>query len=292
MADPVIPALPNPQEPLRILSLGAGVQSTTLALMAKYGEIDPIDYAIFADTQSEPKAVYDHLAQLMAPGVLPFPVIVVSKGSLRQELIDASEGKRGAWGRPPLFLRNPDGSNGMTRRQCTQDYKLDVIQREARRLAGIKKGSRGPKTVVVEQLIGISIDEAHRQKDARFRWIENSYPLVRHGITRAECVEKLTAWGWSSTPKSSCTFCPYHNDTTWQEMKMSDPVSFNDAVDIDRLLRASGKHFMLKGTPYLHSSRQPLEFVKFDELIAARAARKEQPQPNLFGNECEGMCGV
>ncbi len=277
--------------PLRILSLGAGVQSTTLALMAAHGEIDPVDHAIFSDTQSEPQSVYDHLAKLMAPGVLPFPVHVVSKGSLRQELIDASEGKSGAWGRPPLFLRNPDGTNGMTRRQCTQDYKLDVIGRKVRELADIKPRSRGPKHVAVEQLIGISIDEAQRQKDARFRWIENSYPLVRMGITRSECLEKLTAWGWTA-PKSACTFCPYHNDAMWQEMKVNDPASFADAVAMDDLIRTPGFTKTLRGEAYLHGSRQPLKFVKFDELIAAKAARKERPQGNLFGNECEGMCGV
>lgn len=43
---------------LRVLSLGAGVQSTTLAFMAAHGEIGPMpDCAIFADTHWEPKAV-------------------------------------------------------------------------------------------------------------------------------------------------------------------------------------------------------------------------------------------
>lgn len=47
---------------LRALSLGAGVQSTTMALMAAHGEIGPMpDCAIFADTGWEPRAVYDHL---------------------------------------------------------------------------------------------------------------------------------------------------------------------------------------------------------------------------------------
>lgn len=37
-----------------ILSLGAGVQSTTLLLMALHGELEPIpDCAIFADTGAE-----------------------------------------------------------------------------------------------------------------------------------------------------------------------------------------------------------------------------------------------
>ncbi|MBK8468120.1 MAG: hypothetical protein IPL32_20085 [Chloracidobacterium sp.] len=45
-----------------IISLGAGVQSSTMALMAAHGEITPIpDCAIFADTQAEPQSVYTWL---------------------------------------------------------------------------------------------------------------------------------------------------------------------------------------------------------------------------------------
>lgn len=44
------------------LSLGAGVQSTTLALMFAHGEMPVrLDAAIFADTQCEPVSVYRHL---------------------------------------------------------------------------------------------------------------------------------------------------------------------------------------------------------------------------------------
>jgi hypothetical protein len=46
-------------EPIHILSLGAGVQSSTLALMAAAGEVTPMPTAaIFADTQDEPASVY------------------------------------------------------------------------------------------------------------------------------------------------------------------------------------------------------------------------------------------
>ena len=73
---------------LRVLSLGAGVQSTTLALMAAHGEIGPMpDCAIFADTGWEPKAVYEHLAWLRSPNVLPFPVHIVTAGNIRDRLI-------------------------------------------------------------------------------------------------------------------------------------------------------------------------------------------------------------
>lgn len=67
-------ASPSPIR-LRALSLGAGVQSTTIALLAAHGEIGPMpDCAIFADTGWEPRAVYDHLEWLMSGNVLPFPV--------------------------------------------------------------------------------------------------------------------------------------------------------------------------------------------------------------------------
>ena len=44
----------------RIISLGAGVQSTAVALLAVHGEIPPVEHAVFADTGWEPKEVYDH----------------------------------------------------------------------------------------------------------------------------------------------------------------------------------------------------------------------------------------
>lgn len=62
-----------------IISLGAGVQSSTLALMAVHGEITPMpDAAIFADTQAEPQSVYKWLDWLEMQ--LPFPVHRVTKG--------------------------------------------------------------------------------------------------------------------------------------------------------------------------------------------------------------------
>jgi hypothetical protein len=99
---------------LRILSLGAGVQSTTLALMVARGEIEPmLDCAIFADTQSEPASVYKHLDWLETQ--LPFPVYRVTAGSLRAEIFGAMRGENRMDARPPFFTR----AGGMLRRQCT-----------------------------------------------------------------------------------------------------------------------------------------------------------------------------
>jgi len=71
------------KEPIHIISLGAGVQSSTMALMAAAGEIGPMPVAaIFADTQGEPQEVYDYLEYLKP--LLPFPVHVVTAGNIEK----------------------------------------------------------------------------------------------------------------------------------------------------------------------------------------------------------------
>jgi len=79
---------------LRVLSLGAGVQSTTLALIAAHGIVELMpDCAIFADTGWEPASVYQHPRWLMSKNVLPFPVHIVTAGNIRDNLLDASRGE-------------------------------------------------------------------------------------------------------------------------------------------------------------------------------------------------------
>lgn len=107
---------------LRVLSLGAGVQSTTLALMAAHGEIDPPDCAIFADTQWEPRAVYEHLAWLRSGNVLPFPVHIVTAGNLRQSIRDRRNTTGGRFAAIPWHITNENGSAGMGRRQCIPSW--------------------------------------------------------------------------------------------------------------------------------------------------------------------------
>lgn len=258
---------------IRVLSLGAGVQSTTLALMAAAGEFSaPLDAAIFADTQAEPAAVYQHLAWLET--VLP---------NLREEIIGAMRGERRMDARPPFFTKG----GGVLRRQCTQDYKVRPIHRKIRELAGIRPKSRGPKHVAVEQWIGISLDEATRMRDSQFRWLAHCYPLVDRRLTRRDCIAWLTANGFPTPPKSACTFCPYHDNRLWRDMKANDPESFADAVRLDEAIRpgmAGPKR--PEGTSwYVHPARIPLVEVDF-------STAEDRGQINLFENECEGMCGV
>lgn len=275
----------SPTPLLRVLSLGAGVQSTTLALMAAHGEITPMpDCAIFADTQSEPEAVYEHLRWLVSPNVLPFPVHIVTAGSLYDQIIGTPEGRNRNDGRPPMYIRNQDGSQGILKRQCTEDFKIIPIEREIRRLLGLRKGQHWPKEPVVEQWLGISLDEIIRCKPSRRPAIERRFPLIEKGMRRWDCFRWMEDRSYPRPPSSACVFCPFNSNPTWRAMRDEDGSDWSRAVTIDHAVR-SRPYRGLVGEGYLHRSLVPLDQV--DLRTGA-----ERGQPDLFGNECEGMCGV
>jgi len=281
---PLFPPVDNPRIRLRVLSLGAGVQSTTLALMAAHGVVGPMpDCAIFADTGWEPRAVYEHLDWLMSPNVLPFPVHVVSAGNIRSDLVKAANG--GRWASIPAFVRTAHGGKaevGMIRRQCTKEYKIAPIRRKVRELAGLTR-RRSPDHPIVEQWIGISLDEVIRMKPSFESWQVNRWPLVEQRMSRQDCLTWLRRYGYPEPPKSSCIGCPFHSDTMWRAMRDDDAEAWADAIAVDRMIRSGlrGVH----GEVYLHRQAVPL-----DQADLSTAA--DHGQLDLWGNECEGMCGV
>jgi hypothetical protein len=271
--------LENPK--VRAISLGAGVQSTTMALMAAHGEIGPMpDCAIFADTGAEPKGVYDHLKWLMSDNVLPFPVHVVSHGNLRDDIGKARP--NGKWKIQPIpaFIKSERGI-GPGNRNCTADYKIRPILRKLKALAQIA-GKKAPKHPIVEQWIGISTDESGRMKPSRDTWSQHRFPLVEQGMSRQDCLAWMRQKGYPEPVKSSCTFCPFHNDANWRDMKHNDPVSWADAVEVDIKMRDMWRG---RGQWFLHRSGAPLDQVDF-------STAEDHGQLNFFINECEGMCGV
>lgn len=272
---------------LRLLSLGAGVQSSVMALMAAKGEIGPMpDAMIFADTQWEPKAVYAHLDWLdgeikrLTNGRLP--LYRVTAGDIRADHVAGLNTTGQRFAAMPLFT---DG--GMGRRQCTSEYKIKPITRKARELLGLSKGQHVPKGTVVEQWLGISTDEATRMKPAREPWIKSRWPLIEQNMSRRHCQKWFADhYPGRTLVKSACIGCPFHNDALWRDMKLNDPESWRDAVDFDKAIRRKGS--TPKGVlshQYLHRSAQPLDQVDLRNL-------EDLGQINFFENECEGMCGV
>ncbi|WP_245930291.1 hypothetical protein [Allonocardiopsis opalescens] len=132
------------------------MQSTTLLLLACQGVIPRFDYAIFADTGWEPPSVYRHLQRLEAIAAdASIPVVRVSAGNIRRDALDENH----RFASMPLHVRKSDGSAGMARRQCTNEYKVRLIKKEVRQLLGFPHPQRVPEDVHAEQAIGISVDE-------------------------------------------------------------------------------------------------------------------------------------
>lgn len=269
-------------DPVRILSLGAGVQSTTVLLMSIAGDLPPIEHAIFADTGWEPKAVYRHLRRLeefaLAAGV---KVHRVSAGNLRADALDPDA----RFASMPLFTRGEDNTRGIVRRQCTKEYKVEPIERKVRELVGIKPRTR-QTSVLVEQWYGISLDESQRMRDAPHRWVTNRYPLVDARMTRHDCSLWLARAGWSA-PRSACIGCPYHSDHEWRNIR-ENPVEWADAVEFDVAIRKGSVARTgdeLRGEAFLHRSCVPLDQVDL-------STPEDRGQGSLFGDECAGVCGV
>jgi len=261
---------------LNIISLGAGVQSSVMALMAAHGEIEPMpDCAIFADTW-EPAAVYTHLNWLETQ--LPFPVHRITNGSIEGDLKKMAKGKKiGGVYHPPFFA-----GKGMLFRNCTNHYKIVPITNLLRKLAGVKKG-KPPKKILVNQSLGISTDEASRMKPSRHSWVNHVFPLIDKGMSRVDCLRWFGKnYGDRKLTKSACIICPYRDDKGWRDMKINSPEEFKQAVRLDKDIR--------NATPsadpvFIHRSLRPLDQVDFRNL-------EDMGQLNMFNNECEGMCGV
>lgn len=251
---------------LRIISLGAGVQSTTLALMCE------ADAAIFADTRWEPRKVYEHLAWLKT--VLKMPLHVVSAGDLRADAISRSDTTGGRFAAIPWHMLMPNGKASMGRRQCTKEYKLRPIQKKVVELLGGKHPKGG-----ADLLIGISTDEAARAKPSQVQYIVNRFPLLEAGMSRQDCLRWLREHDYPTPPKSSCIGCPFHSDAEWRSL---DAEEFADAVAVDRAIRHQPK---MRATQFVHRKLVPLDQVDL-------STPEERGQLNLFNNECEGMCGV
>lgn len=264
---------------IRVLSLGAGVQSTTLALMSAAGQLPKLDAAIFADTMWEPRRVYQVLEKLEArlrdAGI---PTYRVAYDDLRATSLPGGGVTTGAGNRftfawiPYRTKTERPGKpprRGMGQRRCTYNFKMRPIERKVRELLGaeppryrsVKKGR------VAEVWVGFSTDEITRVNDRqRVRYIRNTHPLLDLGMSRDDCNAYLAEQGWGHVAKSACIGCPFHGDAQWRDMRDNYPDEWMDAVDFDRGIRDGGANPLpANTTAYLHRSLLPLDRAPIDD---------------------------
>jgi len=273
--------------------------------MAAKGEVTPMpDFAVFSDTQAEPGFHTRHLPKGQREGVygwldwledqLPFPIHVVSKGSLTEDQLRVrriqKEGCQiGPVGTPylrqtiPIFGIKPNGDVGASMtRKCTDEFKVREILKAVRKYS---KLPRGHKELHVTQWIGISMDEMSRAKYPKDPWTQHRWPLLELKMKRKDCIQWMMDNKFPEPPRSACVYCPFHNDGEWLRLKNNDPVGWKEAVRFDKELRDkySNVDESMQMEVFLHKDCKPLDEIEF------KPGRKDDYG---FEAECEGMCGM
>lgn len=263
---------------MRVLSFGAGVQSSALLLMSENGVVPPVDFAIFADTQAEPEEVNSWLKKIRL--IAKTPIHVATYGNIEHMTIEHWQGrKKWSSGQPPFYTRHPDGKGGMLMRHCTREFKVRVVDREIRKQLGI--GPRGKIKTKITLLMGISYDEMERMRISTQAWKTNEYPLVDLELRRQDCIDYVEKFGIGKPPRSACFFCPYKSDAEWRRLRDEHPADWKRAVEFDSKIRRANNERMTNEF-FVHRSRVPLDQADIS---------KDERQMTML-DECEGMCGV
>jgi hypothetical protein len=283
-----------------ILNLGAGIQSTALALISHRREfgVPKFTCAIFADVGDEPRSVYDHLEWLVREVSPSFPVLIRSKGiTLSESLVRGTNSTGQRVASIPAFTSSVPGKpGGIVRRQCTKEFKIEVVEKTIRQeILGLQPRQRWPKDVEVHQYFGLSFDEGRRVLKVRERLISDGkstphFPLYDSRLTRTHCVKYLERYGIPHiVPRSACVFCPYKSNKEWRSLRDNDPEGWNRALKIDEAIRSTASVCArgLEEKLYLHRSCLPLNQAPIDEPQSAWTQYEMG-----FVNECEGMCGL
>jgi hypothetical protein len=252
---------------MKILSLGWGVQSFTLAVMSALDDAEPLDYAIHADTLHEQKGTYDfsnRWALWLADRGVKVVTVKNPTGGLYKTIEKSLS-------HVPVFTLNEKGDQGQARRQCTERWKIAPIKK------WLQENRNGQ---IVEQWLGISTDEALRMKDSQVKYIVHRWPLIEKNMSRQDCENYLSSKGIEIPPRSSCSFCPYHNTKEWQRINQQ-PEDWREAIKADEKLRNLRPPYRL----FVHPSRKPLKDIDL-------RTEEQKGQISLWDDECSGICGV
>lgn len=247
---------------MKVISLGWGVQSFTLAAMSALGELERVDIAIHADTTHERQATYE-FAEKWTPWFMFHGVHIVT-------VLDKSS--KEVWNGKMIPAFTYKKKKGQAMRACTQRWKVTPIRRY------LQEHRHGEE---VEMWLGISTDEALRMKPSNVKYITNRWPLIEKNMSRNDCEVWLKDMRLEVPVKSSCVFCPYHDFSAWRELKMSGNGDWQKAVEIDRAIRNARPPYDL----FVHPARRPLEEVDLRN-------EEDRGQIRLWDEECEGICGL
>lgn len=241
----------------QVFSHGGGVQGSAICAMIADGRLPTPDVAVISDTGRESSPVWRYFDRYTKPALRAAGVPVIERlpHSFNEKgwnTVDIWSGKEGNTIVMPMFtdlIKKENGENGMLPKYCSNEWKRRPVERFLRSI-GIKRA---------DIWIGFSVDEATTRAqvkpEEKFRDV---YPLIEHGISRAECLDIVTDRGWPTAPRSACWMCPYRSKKEWLEQKHNEAADFKAAIKLERELRKRDKHV------YFHRSCTTLDKVDWD----------------------------
>jgi hypothetical protein len=211
----------------RVLSFGAGVQTTALAIMIAEHKLD-VDAVVFADTGAEKPETYSYLEDYTKPLLR----------SVGVEFITVKSGIEGGVNLYEYYLSHQNIPSVQYRR-CTDLFKLRPIHKLI-----------GKKCI---QLIGFSADETGRAENAKNKK-RKRFPLIEMGMHSADSRTLIQNYGWPIPLKSSCFVCMFQRFPEWNWLKNNHPELFQKALDLEstfhrRKPQMKNKMGLLSGTP-------------------------------------------
>lgn len=259
---------------MKILSCGAGMQSTALALMScesklygvMYEEVPIYDAIMFCDLGHEPQWVYKQVSFIKEAcnrAKIPFYILDTH---LYQDYID-NFGKRRVVS-IPFWSVDENGKKGRMIRNCTLEYKINEMIKFTRyQLLGYHKGERTREEDIKahEMHLGFSFEEQRRCKENPNKMFVNKFPLVEMGLTRADNYQyNLEVWGLD-TKASACNICPFHTNYFFQYVKQHSKSDYEDVVRMDELLEKEQTKTKIRSKLYISKSRKRVKDLTDEE---------------------------
>lgn len=283
---------------LDVGSIGWGVQSTAILLMQGLGLMPKTDVNFFSELR-ETQATLDYKGY-MEPILKDMGIecITLTPPDIYEHVINWKNDERVSM--LPLWFKNEKGEAQPIRRQCTSDFKIEIVAGGIRKHLGVKKLQR--HSVRIHQ--GITTDELRRAKkaglypDKKFR--VNHYPFIgmyanvtdqRYkwvDYSRQKLIDEIfKKYDFKIPPKSSCFFCPFHDLEYWEEIYHKWPVQWELACALDDKIRNYNYNDSFESGPfYLYKGLIPLRVIDFDK-------ERKKPSSALSLIGCEsGFCFI
>lgn len=251
------------------------MQSTALALMSCenkksnkgiYPQVPIYDAILFCDLGEEPRWVYDqvYFIQCACEDVgIPFYIL---ESNLHSDYIKNFGKSRVV--SIPFWTVDENGKKGKMMRNCTLDYKINVMQKFVRlNLLGYKKGQRTKQEDIKshEMHLGFSKEEEKRCRGNPHKMFVNKFPLYDMNLTRADNYAYIKdVWGLE-TKASACTFCPFHRNYFFKYLKENHPKEYDQVVVLDEILEEKQPMTKIRSKLYISRSRKRIKDLTDEE---------------------------